>query len=116
MTWDTSSGEELVRLQGYRDEVRGVSVSPDGHHLASASGDKTIVIWNAAASVSDRHAQSPVDSSFAIPIWTTPPARDPLVRGTLEDWTLESWRPRFDPDGTDHDYALAFIDAPIHGY
>ena len=49
--WDTSTGEQLVVLQGHEDAVSSVAFSADGERVASASRDGTIRIWD---SVPDR--------------------------------------------------------------
>jgi len=38
--------KEKNRLEGHRFQVNGVSVSPDGQTIASASDDSTVRIWN----------------------------------------------------------------------
>jgi serine/threonine protein kinase len=45
--WDTSSGKLSVTLKGHRDFVQGLAWSRDGFSLASASADKTVIIWDA---------------------------------------------------------------------
>ena len=47
---DWASRTELGRLHGHRGNVRGLSFSPDGRTLASASSDGTIRLWSVSSS------------------------------------------------------------------
>jgi WD40 repeat protein len=37
---------QVSRLEGHTDEVKSVAWSPSGERLASASGDKTLMVWD----------------------------------------------------------------------
>jgi hypothetical protein len=45
--WNAESGREIAVLRGHTDWVHGVSFSPDGSRLVTASGDNTARIWDA---------------------------------------------------------------------
>jgi WD40 repeat protein len=44
--WETSTGKELLSLEGHRSYVYSVAFSPDGKTLASGSADASILIWD----------------------------------------------------------------------
>src|SRR5262249_34214372 len=46
--WDALTGREVLDLRGHTAHCHFVTVSPDGHRLASADADGTIRIWDAA--------------------------------------------------------------------
>ena len=46
--WDTSSGKQILLLQGHREPVENAFFSPDGRQIVTSSNDKTARIWDAA--------------------------------------------------------------------
>ncbi len=47
--WDTTTWTEKVALNDHTGLVTGMGFSPDGTHLATASADKTVKLWNLRA-------------------------------------------------------------------
>jgi WD40 repeat protein len=44
--WDIASGEKLERLEGHTEAVTGLSFSPNGKLLASASREGVVMVWD----------------------------------------------------------------------
>src|SRR5260370_39655876 len=47
--WDTSSGKELISLQGHTDWVRRGAFSPDGKYVLTGSNDQTARLWDTSS-------------------------------------------------------------------
>jgi WD40 repeat protein len=46
--WDVENGREVRRLEGHRDGVRSVAISPDGRRALTGSLDGTLRLWDLA--------------------------------------------------------------------
>ena len=44
--WDVESHSKLTEINGHRNWVRAVDVSPDGTKIATGSRDKTVCVWS----------------------------------------------------------------------
>jgi WD40 repeat protein len=48
LLWDTTTGKEIRRFEGLKDNLKSVVFSPDGKTLAAASRDGRIALWDVA--------------------------------------------------------------------
>jgi eukaryotic-like serine/threonine-protein kinase len=46
--WNAGTGAKVATLGSHLGVIRGIVFSPDGHHLASASGDGWVHLWDGA--------------------------------------------------------------------
>jgi WD40 repeat protein len=51
---------QVSRLEGHTDEVKSVAWSPSGERLASASGDKTLMVWGNTSGMQVTDASLPL--------------------------------------------------------
>jgi len=47
--FEVATGQHLRKLEGHTQTVHSIAFSPDGHYLASSSGDHTVRIWDLVA-------------------------------------------------------------------
>jgi WD40 repeat protein len=51
---------QVSRLEGHTDEVKSVAWSPSGERLASASDDKTLMVWDNTSGMQVTDASLPL--------------------------------------------------------
>jgi WD40 repeat protein len=103
---------ERNRLQGHSNTVAGVSFSPDGLMLASASSDGTVKLWNrsgkeiktlrghtaevySAIFSPDGQTLASASADGTVKLWS----RDGVLRSTLKGHAGEVFKVSFSPDG-----------------
>lgn len=57
--WDVNTGEEIGQLRGHQSSIQGLSITPDGRWMASASSDDTVRIWDIPARAEMRKFEHP---------------------------------------------------------
>ena len=45
--WDVATGQELLTLEGHKDQINAMAFAPDGSTLASCSHDGAVRLWRA---------------------------------------------------------------------
>ena len=87
--WDASTGEHLRTFQGHTSSVLGVSFSPKGRTLASASWTE-IIFWN-----TDTGRHKHIITGHTRPVYSvafSPDGR--AVASGADDGTIQFWNPR----------------------
>jgi WD40 repeat protein len=64
--WDLQEKRLYRTLVGHTDRVMGVSISPDGKTIASASFDRTIKLWDAASGIELRTLKGHTNAVLAV--------------------------------------------------
>ena len=54
---ENARNREVALLTGHRDDVKGVTYSPDGGTLASGSADTTVRLWDAVTGQQKRYSR-----------------------------------------------------------
>jgi len=85
--WDLESGQTIRTLEGHRNWVSAVAVTPDGRRAVSASDDQTLRLWDLESGQTLCTLEGHTGSVNAVAV--TPDGRH-LVSGS-EDNTLRLW-------------------------
>lgn len=110
--YDVASGRQLRVLAGHTDMVYALAFTPDGRRLVTASGDKTLRIWNWRSGVSLNALKDHADSVYGIAC--SPDGRRLASTGvdrSIKIWDAATGKPLFTFTGRAHNdtaYALAF--------
>jgi hypothetical protein len=82
---------EWNRLDGHQDRVTGVSFSPDGQILASASADHTVKLWNPKNGILLATLKAHTDNVLSLSF--SPDGK--ILASTGDDGTVKLWNVKF---------------------
>jgi hypothetical protein len=97
------TGKELHAFRGHAARIMGLSFSPDGRRLASASEDHTALVWDSTRYLPQRHAGERLSQAELDRLWSELASED-AARAYQAMGTLRS-RP---------EQAIAFLKEQLH--
>ena len=110
--FDVASGRQIGLLTGHTDLVYALAFTPDGSRLVTASGDKTLRLWNWRSGVSLHVLKDHADSVYGVAC--SPDGRQVASTGvdrSIKIWDAATGKPLFTFTGRAHNdtaYSLAF--------
>jgi WD40 repeat protein/serine/threonine protein kinase len=64
--WNATTGASIQTIKAHDEPIKGVAVSIDGRHLASASDDSTVKLWNATTGAYVRTLKGHTDGVISV--------------------------------------------------
>ncbi|HLP58667.1 MAG TPA: DUF4365 domain-containing protein, partial [Candidatus Deferrimicrobium sp.] len=83
------SGQCRATLEGHKDRVNSVAITPDGTRIISGSDDQTIGVWDAEAGRSRAYLKG--HTHYVLSVVPLPDSRRLLSCATGSDLTLKLW-------------------------
>ena len=87
--WDVSAGSKIAELEGHQAYIQGLSATPDGRWLATASSDETVRVWDITAAAESRMLKHPDQVRC---VYMTPDGQ--YVISGAQDHTVRVWDTR----------------------
>jgi WD40 repeat protein len=91
--WDVETGKQLADLGEHTDLVHAVAFAPDGRHLATASNNNTLRLWD--LSKNPPQSQAPIRAPSATAVTFTPDGKAVVVGdklGQMRCWDAATGR------------------------